>query len=306
MNKFKQKVLFYGTPGFAVASLDYLVRNEVNIIGVVTAPDRKAGRGQNVQFSEVKKYAIEKDLLILQPMNLKSEEFQIRLKELNPDIQVVIAFRMLPEMVWNYPSLGTYNIHASLLPDYRGAAPINWAIYNGETETGVTSFKLKHQIDTGDIAKQYKVHIEKDDNFETLHDKLAVLGAKTIFETLQDVFEGNESLMCQKKTLAEKHAPKISKEDLLIPEDKNAEETLNMIRAFSPYPGARIIFRNRIVKILLANLTDIRVSKSREKLFLEEGMLFLSCKDSLLQVNVAQFEGKKIMDAQQIINGRMI
>jgi methionyl-tRNA formyltransferase len=306
LSKFKQKVLFYGTPSFAVESLDFLVKQGINIIGVVTAPDRKSGRGQQLQFSDVKKYALDNDIEVFQPTNLKSEVFQEVLKELDPDIQVVIAFRMLPEMVWNYPKLGTYNIHASLLPNYRGAAPINWALYNGEKETGVTAFKLKHKIDTGDIAGQRRISIEKNDNFQSLHDKLAVLGSETIYETLVKLFKGDLELISQPKIAMEREAPKINKEDLLIPEDKNANEVFNMIRAFSPYPGARIIFRKKIVKILGVKMVEFNEVKNQEKLFFENNTLFLSCNDSVLEVILAQFEGKRAMNAQEILNGRMV
>ena len=165
MNKFNQKVLFYGTPHFAVEALELLINNNINLIGVVTAPDRKAGRGQNLRQSEVKKWAIVNDIPVYQPINLKSEEFNALLESIKPDVQVVIAFRMLPEKVWNFPKMGTYNVHASILPNYRGAAPINWCLYNGEKVTGVTSFKLKHEIDTGDIALVMKLDIDITDNF---------------------------------------------------------------------------------------------------------------------------------------------
>jgi len=307
LNKFKEKVLFYGTPGFAVTSLERLIKEGYNIIGVVTAPDRKSGRGQKIQFSDVKKYALEKDIPVFQPTNLKSKEFEGELNQLNPDVQVVIAFRMLPEKVWNYPSLGTFNVHASLLPKYRGAAPINWAIYNGEKETGVTTFKLKHKIDTGDMAMQLKVEIERKDNFESLHDKLAILGSEAITKTLADLFNNQLELTPQfyeKDKYPE--APKINKTDLILNLDKSALEIQNAIRAFSPYPAARIFFNEKIVKIISVQEALFDKKISDKILYIEDNQIGLSCSDKSLRVIRAQFEGKKAMSAQEIVNGRLL
>lgn len=307
MNKFKEKVLFYGTPGFAVESLKSLIEQGYNVIGVVTAPDRRAGRGMKLKYSEVKEFALEKELPVFQPTNLKSEEFMEQLKILSPDVQVVIAFRMLPEKVWNFPRLGTYNVHASLLPNYRGAAPINWAIYKGEAETGVTTFKLKHEIDTGDIALQTAISISKTDNFQTLHNKLAILGAKAIVETMERLFRGTIALSAQNFEKGNyPEAPKISKLHLLLNLDKSALEVYNAIRAFSPYPGARINYLGKQIKIISALPKFLDKEKGDEILFKRENDLYLRCSDKCLQITKAQFEGKKAMTAGEIINGRLL
>ncbi|MBA3899539.1 MAG: methionyl-tRNA formyltransferase, partial [Bacteroidetes bacterium] len=208
-----------GTPDFAVASLDILVKNDYNIVAVITAPDKPAGRGRQLQQSAVKKYAAEKGLNVLQPEKLKNEQFLEELKTLNADLQIVVAFRMLPEVVWNMPPLGTFNLHASLLPQYRGAAPINHAIINGEKETGATTFFLKHEIDTGDILFQEKVEIKEDETAGELHDKLMEIGAGLVLNTVQKIETGDYSTIQQKSIAKEeeiKHAPKIFKEDCKI------------------------------------------------------------------------------------------
>jgi len=307
LNKFKEKVLFYGTPGFAVESLKGLMEGGFNIIGVVTAPDRRAGRGMRVKYSDVKDYALDNRIPVFQPTNLKSEEFQNQLKELDPDVQVVIAFRMLPVKVWDFPRLGTYNVHASLLPSYRGAAPINWALYNGEKETGVTTFKLKHEIDTGDIALQASIAISDTDNFESLHDKLALLGSQTIIETLKQLFEGSIKLLPQDFDKGNyPKAPKINKADLFLDLDQKASKAYNAIRAFSPYPGARISYNDRLVKIISALPDFVPHKKSDKTIYNMENELYLRCSDKSLQITKAQFEGKKAMTAAEIINGRLI
>ena len=235
------RIVFMGTPAFAVASLKIVVENKYNVVGVITSPDKPAGRGQQVQQSAVKEYALQHNLKTLQPTNLKDEGFLQKLKSLQPDLQIVVAFRMLPENVWNMPPLGTYNLHASLLPQYRGAAPINWAIINGEKETGITTFKLQHEIDTGSILMQQKVTITNNMNAGLLHDLLMEEGAKLILQTIKKIEQGDIVLTEQTKLLANqqaKHAPKIFKDTCKINWGSNLEDTYNLIRGLSPYPCA--------------------------------------------------------------------
>lgn len=231
------KIIFMGTPEFAVASLDALVQNNYNVVAVVTVPDKPAGRGQQIQQSAVKKYALENRLPILQPEKLKDEQFVAQLKELQADLQIVVAFRMLPEVVWNMPPLGTYNLHGSLLPKYRGAAPINWAIINGETESGVTTFKLKHEIDTGNMLFQAKAPINKDTTAGELHDALMHIGADLILKTVKAI-ENNDYKLLPQDDSQSIHAPKIFKETCKINWNNKAEQIHNLIRGLSPYPAA--------------------------------------------------------------------
>lgn len=234
------KIIYLGTPDFAVAGLDILVKNNYNIVGVITAPDKPAGRGLQLNESAVKKYAVENNLHVLQPVNLKDPDFLAEVKALNADLQIVVAFRMMPEVLWNMPPLGTFNLHASLLPQYRGAAPINHAIINGEKETGVTTFFLKHQIDTGDIIFQQSVKIEADDTAGLLHDKLMAVGAELVLKTVHAIETNNVKPIPQANIAIEdiKHAPKIFREDCKINWQANAQTIHNLIRGLSPYPAA--------------------------------------------------------------------
>ena len=235
------RIIFMGTPDFAVASLDILVKNNYNIAGVITAPDKPAGRGQQVQQSAVKKYAVEKGLHILQPEKLKSEQFLEELRALNADLQIVVAFRMLPEAVWRMPRLGTFNLHASLLPQYRGAAPINWAVMNGEKETGVTTFFLQLEIDTGKVLFRERTPIGEDETAGELHDKLMMIGSGLVLRTVQAIESGSYTETPQEE-LAEgqelKHAPKIFKDDCRIDWNRPLDEIHNRVRGLSPYPAA--------------------------------------------------------------------
>ena len=232
------KIIFMGTPEFAVPSLDILVQNGYEIAAVVTAPDSMGGRGgKQLIESAVKKYAVEKQIPVLQPEKLKSPAFIDTLKNIKADIQIVVAFRMLPEMVWNMPPLGTFNLHGSLLPKYRGAAPINHAIINGEKETGVTSFKLKHEIDTGDILMQKTIPISDDENAGSLHDKMKMIGAEVVLETVKMIENGDYTFIRQKDELAS-HAPKIFHETCRIDFNNPIQKIHNFIRGLSPYPGA--------------------------------------------------------------------
>jgi methionyl-tRNA formyltransferase len=235
------RIVFMGTPEFAVASLDILVRNNYNIVGVITAPDKPAGRGQQVQQSAVKKYAAEKGLHVLQPEKLKSEQFLEELRALNADLQIVVAFRMLPEAVWKMPRLGTFNLHASLLPQYRGAAPINWAVINGEKETGVTTFFLQHEIDTGKVLFRESTRIGEDETAGELHDRLMEIGSKLVLKTVKAVETGNYTETPQEELAAGlelRHAPKIFKENCRIDWNSPIDRIHDHVRGLSPYPAA--------------------------------------------------------------------
>ncbi len=233
------RIVFLGTPAFAVESLRLLVENKYNIVGVVTMPDKPAGRGHRLQESDVKKYAKSQNLLVLQPVNLRDSDFIHDLESLKADLNIVVAFRMLPKVVWNMPKHGTYNLHGSLLPQYRGAAPINWAIINGESETGVTTFKLVHEIDTGKIAYQSKVEIGDRDNAGTIHDKLMLVGAKLILKTVDAIIDGSIKLQAQDSySVLLKPAPKIFKETCRINWSLCAKDIDFFIRGLSPYPAA--------------------------------------------------------------------
>ncbi|HAF29179.1 MAG TPA: methionyl-tRNA formyltransferase [Bacteroidales bacterium] len=242
MNKINLRIIYMGTPDFAVEPLKLLVENNYNVVGVVTNPDKPAGRGQKLQESAVKKYAISQNLNILQPHKFRDESFLNELKELNADLQIVVAFKMLPEVVWNMPRIGTFNLHASLLPQYRGAAPINWAIINGESKTGVTTFFLKHEIDTGNIIFQEEVQILEDDDAGSIHDKLMYKGANLVLKTVDSILTGNypqlnQNILVEAGTLI-KHAPKIFKDDCKINWNKDLNSIHNHIRGLSPYPAA--------------------------------------------------------------------
>ncbi len=242
MDKKELRIVFMGTPDFAVESLKQLVENSYNIAGVVTMPDKPAGRGHKIQFSPVKEYALSKGLTVLQPEKLKAESFLNELKALNADLQIVIAFRMLPEVVWNMPRLGTFNLHASLLPQYRGAAPINWAIINGEKETGITTFFITHEIDTGKIIQQEKIAISETDNAEIVHDKLMFKGAELVLQTVDAILRDDIHPKQQEELFRSecelKPAPKIFKETCRINFTGTTESVYNFIRGLSPYPAA--------------------------------------------------------------------
>jgi len=236
------RIVFMGTPDFAVESLKALVENGYQVVGVITAPDKPAGRGRQLCEPAVKKYAIENKLNVLQPEKLKNPEFIAELESLKADLQIVVAFRMLPEIVWNMPPMGTFNLHASLLPQYRGAAPLNWAIINGETETGVSTFLLSHEIDTGQIIFQEKVDIGENDSVGDLHDRMMAIGSALVLKTVDAIAEGKIEPIDQTKLIDNperiKHAPKIFKNDCRIDWTRDTESVRNMIRGLSPYPTA--------------------------------------------------------------------
>ncbi len=302
-----------GTPEFAVSSLDVLMKNGFEIVAVVTSPDKPAGRGQQLRQSAVKRYALNHHLSILQPENLKDENFIEELRKFKADLQIVVAFRMLPEKVWNMPPLGTYNLHASLLPKYRGAAPINWAIINGDSETGVTSFKLKHDIDTGNILFREKTHIEETMSAGELHDLLMDIGSKLILKTTKEIdknfsqhtplnfIEQEENNVC--------HAPKINKLTCKINWDKPCKEIYNLIRGLSPYPSAYTEFINGdnkklSLKIFRAKFESINHSKTNG-LVVTDNKTYLKvyCKGGLLEILDLQLEGKKRLDIESFLRG---
>ncbi len=298
------KIVFMGTPEFAVPSLEILLKNKYNIVGVVTSTDKYGGRGMKKLIeSPVKKYALEKGLKIMQPKNLKSPEFIDELKSLNADLQIVVAFRMLPEVVWNMPPLGTYNLHSSLLPKYRGAAPINWAIIKGEKETGVTSFKLQHKIDTGDILFQEKIKIDENETAGELHDKLMILGAEVVLKTVNSIKQGKVELKTQNELEATK-APKIYTEDCKINWDDTASNIHNFIRGLSPYPGAWTILDKKFFKIFRASKIEDQNGGSPGKIFTDnKKYLKISTCDGVIDVLEVKMQGKKKMNIKSFLNG---
>ncbi len=334
MNYKDLRIVFMGTPEFAVASLDALVNAGCTIVGVITAPDKPAGRGMKLQESAVKKYAVEKGLPILQPEKLKNPQFLETLKSLKADLQIVVAFRMLPEVVWNMPPLGTINVHGSLLPQYRGAAPINWAIINGEKETGVTTFKLKHEIDTGDILLQEKIPIGENETAGELHDKMKEVGAQLLVKTIQGLADGSlketpqspisgqqaasgkrQAAINDPVTLETysplttrhsplKHAPKIFTETCKIDWNKTVDEVHNLIRGLSPFPGAFGYLGDKMLKIYRSEKEKVQPSlqpgafETDKKTFLR-----FACADGFILVKELQVEGKKKMQVEDFLRG---
>jgi methionyl-tRNA formyltransferase len=298
-----------GTPDFAVASLDILVQNGYNVVGVITAPDKPAGRGLQLQQSAVKQYAVSKNIKVLQPEKLKNPAFLEELKALQADLQVVVAFRMLPELVWNMPPLGTINVHASLLPHYRGAAPINWAIMNGEKQSGVTTFKLQHEIDTGDILFSQSVTIREDETAGELHDDLMITGAQLLLKTVQAIITGNAQETPQAHIKAEdiQHAPKIFKEDCMIKWEQPVEKIYNHVRGLSPYPTAWTLLDGKGLKIFKATkeLAAPTVAPG-EVLSDNKTYLKFAATDGYLSLQEIQLEGKKKMDIGAFLRGYKI
>lgn len=296
-----------GTPEFAVGILDSIIKNNYNVVGVITAADKPAGRGQKIKYSAVKEYALENNLPLLQPTNLKEESFLEELKALNANVQIVVAFRMLPEVVWKMPKLGTFNLHASLLPNYRGAAPINWAIINGETKTGVTTFFIDDKIDTGAIILSSEIEISPDENTGQLHDRLMNLGCGTVSETLAMIEKGNLTTTIQKDSSEIKTAYKLNKENCKIDWTKSADDIYNLIRGLNPYPSAWCFIKDQNeewnvkihdVKIILEN-HDYEVGK----LICTKKEIKIAVTNGLIQVLSMQFPGKKKMNSTELLNG---
>jgi methionyl-tRNA formyltransferase len=302
-----------GTPEFAVASLKSLLENKFNVVGVVTVPDKPAGRGQQLHQSAVKKFALENNLKLLQPEKLKDPQFISELKALNADLQIVVAFRMLPEVVWNMPALGTYNLHASLLPKYRGAAPINWAIINGEKETGVTTFKLKHEIDTGNILFNEKVKISDTMNAGELHDSLMNVGSELIIKTVKEIEksteEGKPLAFQEQKDENACHAPKIFKETCKIDWQKPVQEIYNLVRGLSPYPTAftELYTEERAaltLKIFNCKFELAPHNETNGSLLTDNKSFFkVYAKGGIIEVTGLQLQGKKRMSAVEFLRG---
>lgn len=301
----QKKIVFMGTPQFAVASLAALVNAGYNVAAVVTAPDKPAGRGMQLSQSAVKQYALSKNIPVLQPQKLKAPEFNDALAAINADLYVVVAFRMLPEVVWNKPPLGTTNVHASLLPQYRGAAPINWAIINGEKETGITTFKLQHQIDTGGILLQEKIEIAEDETAGSLHDRLMALGASVLVITVAGLFAG--TVLERPQTVSNeanlKHAPKIFTETCAIDWSKSTQEIYNLIRGLSPYPAAFTQLHSKQLKIYSAEkILKEHTAKPGTAEFTKKSLQFATA-DGWINVLELQLEGKKKMLVGDFLRG---
>ena len=307
-----------GTPDFAVSSLQAIVEEGFNVVGVITAPDKPAGRGMKLTGSAVKNYALEKGLHILQPEKLKNPQFLDELKMLNADLQIVVAFRMLPEVVWNMPSMGTVNLHGSLLPQYRGAAPINWAIINGEKETGVTTFKLQHDIDTGNILLQERIPIGDDETASELHDRMKLIGARLITKTISGLSEGvlketpqtelvhvsNSGSDRDGQTQSLKHAPKIYTDTCKIDWNRNVDEVYNLIRGLSSYPGAFTELDGKILKIFRAQKESSSPSATPGTYDSDNKSFFrFACKEGSISVKEIQLEGKKKMTIEEFLRG---
>ena len=304
----KPRIIFMGTPEFAVASLQKLLENDYNVVGVVTAPDKPAGRGKKLRESAVKKFAKQHDLPVFQPVKLKSEEFNMQLQALHPDLQIVVAFRMLPEMVWRLPKLGTFNLHASLLPDYRGAAPINWAIINGETETGVTTFFIDEKIDTGEIILQEKVLIAPDDNASSLHDKLMQTGSDLVLKTVDLILKNDVKTVAQPKVDLPKKAPKLNTVNTCIDWTNTAENIHNLIRGLSYYPGAWTqisLQKDEFKKLIIykSRFENIKHNEQAGSISFGKKEMKIAVKDGYIYPEIVKLQGKKMMDIVSFLNG---
>jgi methionyl-tRNA formyltransferase len=303
----KPRIVFMGTPAFAVASLSALLQAKMNVVGVVTAPDKPAGRGMQLQQSVVKQFALAHNIPILQPEKLKSPEFFEALKQWEPDLQVVVAFRMLPEQIWSFPPMGTLNVHGSLLPQYRGAAPINWAIINGEKETGVTTFQLQHAIDTGAILLQDRIPIAPNNTAGEIHDTMMEVGAQLLVKTLHGLFDNSIKAVPQEQVMgniALQHAPKIFTKDCEIDWEKPCISIHNLIRGLAPFPGAITKIDGKIVKLFLTQLiegTPTEVAGS----FVTDGKTYakIACKDGYIGLSDIQWEGKRRMPIIDFLRG---
>ena len=303
----KLRIVFMGTPEFAVGILDTIIKNNYEVVGVITAADKPAGRGQKIKYSAVKEYALEHNLKLLQPTNLKDEAFLSELKSLNANLQVVVAFRMLPEVVWRMPKLGTFNLHASLLPNYRGAAPINWAIINGETKTGVTTFFIDNKIDTGAMVLNKEIGISPNENAGELHDRLMLIGSEAVVETLTLIEKGNVRTTIQQDNLETKTAYKLNKENCKIDWTKSATEIHNLIRGLSPYPSAWCIFKDNgqewNVKIYEAKIIFENHSYTFGQIITSKKEIKIAVNNGFVQILSIQFPGKKKIQANELLNG---
>lgn len=303
----KLRIVFMGTPEFAVGILDTIIKNSYTVVGVITAADKPAGRGQKIKYSAVKEYALEHNLPLLQPTNLKDEGFLQELKNLNANLQIVVAFRMLPKVVWEMPKLGTFNLHASLLPNYRGAAPINWAIINGEEKTGVTTFFIDDKIDTGAMIMSSETAIDPEENAGQLHDRLMHLGSDTVIKTLDLIENRKVTTTIQQESSDIKTAYKLNKENCKIDWTKSASEINNLIRGLSPYPAAWSFFSDKNeewnVKIYEAKITTEDHSYEIGSLICTKKEMKIAVQKGFIQVMNLQFPGKKRMKTSELLNG---
>ncbi len=310
MKKEDLKIVFLGTPEFAVESLSRLYNAGYNIVGVITMPDKPAGRGHKMLQSPVKQFAVKHGLKLMQPTNLKDPEFIEELRSLDADLFIVIAFRMLPEAVWTMPRLGTFNLHASLLPKYRGAAPLNWAVINGDKETGVTTFFLKHEIDTGDIIDQKRVAIHPDDNVGDVHDRLMMLGADLTMETVGHIIDGNLKTISQDQLtggVEPTPAPKIFKETCRIDWNNPAEKVHNLVRGLSPYPAAWTTLTTTSgeelqLKIFKTSPSD-KTTLAPGSVVIDKDRMYIACSNRLLEILSLQLQGKKRLDTADFLRG---
>ena len=303
----KLRIIFMGTPEFAVGILDTIIKNNYDVVGVITAADKPAGRGQKIKYSAVKEYALANNLTLLQPTNLKDESFLAELKALNANLQIVVAFRMLPKVVWEMPSLGTFNLHASLLTNYRGAAPINWAIINGETKTGVTTFFIDDKIDTGAMILNSEIAIEPEENAGQLHDRLMLLGSQTVIDTLKIIESGNVTTTIQEDNDEIKTAYKLNKENCKIDWTKSGAEINNLIRGLSPYPAAWCFLKDKneelSIKIYEAKLAVEAHSYEIGTLISSKKEIKIAIKEGFIQLLSLQLPGKKRMQVAELLNG---
>ena len=303
----KLRIVFMGTPDFAVGILDSILKNNYEIAAVITAADKPAGRGQKIKYSAVKEYALANNLNLLQPTNLKDESFLAELKALNANLQVVVAFRMLPKAVWEMPKLGTFNLHASLLPNYRGAAPINWAIINGESKTGVTTFFIDDKIDTGAIIMSKETEIDPNENAEQLHDRLMNIGSSTVIDTLALIEKGEVNTTIQTDDADIKTAYKLNKENCKIDWNKSATEINNLIRGLSPYPASWCFFTDKNqewnVKIYDSKIIKDSHNYTTGTIISSKKELKIAVKEGFIQILSLQFPGKKKMTTAELLNG---
>ena len=309
MKKEDLRIIYMGTPEFAVESLKALVENDFNVVAVVTMPDKPIGRGHKVQSSPVKEYAVAQKIPVLQPERLKDESFLAELRSFNADLQIVVAFRMLPEVVWAMPRLGTFNLHASLLPQYRGAAPINWAIINGETKTGVTTFFLQHEIDTGNIILQESVAILPEENVGNLHDKLMHIGAKSVVRTVEIILSEKVNAIPQQEDEELKLAPKIFKDTCRINWEKSGESIHNFVRGVSPYPAAWCELLQDNSDAVVLKVFETKFEKISHQMplksILTDGKSYLkvAVNDGFLHLKTIQIQGKKRMNVSDFLMG---
>lgn len=303
----KLRIVFMGTPDFAVGILDSILKNNYEVVGVITAADKPAGRGQKIKYSAVKEYALANNLNLLQPTNLKDESFLAELKSLNANLQIVVAFRMLPKVVWEMPQFGTFNLHASLLPNYRGAAPINWAIINGETKTGVTTFFIDDKIDTGAMILSSETEIDPNENAGQLHDRLMNLGSNTVIDTLALLEKGKVNTTIQTENADIKTAYKLNKENCKIDWTKSSSNIHNLIRGLSPYPASWCFFTDKNqewnVKIYESKVISEAHNYTTGTIISSKKELKIAVKDGFIQILSLQFPGKKKMTTTELLNG---